>query len=195
MLEMQNSVIDADCILLAAGESRRMGRSKQLIEVRGKTIFRHSLELALQCCKRVIAVQGAVDLRPEIPSEGNVELINNADYKAGQLGSLQHGIRALRTDAFFVLLSDLISIKPGTFFHLAASMNGRHAVYPICKGRMGHPVLLDRHAARLILAANPANKAMKVIQPLNPIPIDVDDRGIYMDIDTEEDLVRQQACH
>ncbi len=172
-----------------------MGYPKQLIEIKGKTIFRHSLELALKCCKRVIVVQGAVDLRSEIPSEGNVELINNTDYKAGQLGSLQHGIRALKTDAFFVLLSDLILIKPETFFHLGASMNGHYAVYPICKGRMGHPVLLGRHAAQLILAANPANKAMEVIWPLNPIPIEVDDSGIYMDIDTEEDLVRQHAYY
>lgn len=180
--------LKADCILLAAGASLRMGRQKQLVEIGGKTIFCHSLDLALSCCERVIVVQGAVDLSSEFPRNASVELVHNADYQAGQLGSLQTGIKALRHSLFYVSLADLVLVKPETFFQLYHSIKNHHAVYPVCDNRRGHPVLMGRRAAKLIEAAAPNKKAMDVIQSLNPLPVSVNDRGIFTDIDTEEDL-------
>ncbi|OQX29993.1 MAG: hypothetical protein B0D92_00800 [Spirochaeta sp. LUC14_002_19_P3] len=177
-----------DCILLAAGSSSRMGHPKQLITIDGKTIFRRSLELAMQCCEQVIAVEGAVSLGSEILPEDNAVLLKNPDYSAGQLGSLKVGLMALRTERFFVFLADLILVQPSTFYYLAQLEH--QVVYPICGGHPGHPVLMDKAAAALLSAASPGKKAMDVLKPLNPFFAEVDDKGIYMDVDTRDDLER-----
>ncbi len=180
--------LNIDCILLAAGESHRMGLSKQLIQIKGKPILRHSLELALRCCTRVIIVQGAVDISSVLQHGENVEIVHNNNYQSGQLGSLQVGITRLESKLFFVLLADLIHIMPQTFFKLAKSIKNNHVVYPFCNDKRGHPVLMDGQAAQLIRMAQPDEKAMDVIEPLKPMPVPVNDYGIFTDIDTKEDL-------
>lgn len=165
-----------------------MGRAKQLIEIDGKPLIRHSLDIALRCCKRVILVEGSIPLSSVLPASNRVKIIHNHHHKKGQLGSLQMGIQARETQLFYVLLADLIYIKPSTFFKLADAIKTHHVVYPVCNEKRGHPVLMDGEAAKFIAKASPNRKAMEIVQNLSPVPIPVNDPGIFTDIDTQEDL-------
>lgn len=179
-----------DCIYLAAGMSVRMGTSKQILPLQGKPLFLHGLETALKVCRRVILVTGASDLTPYLKSQWkNLVLVENTDYAKGQLGSLKKGIQAAETECVFVMLADLPDVKPETYGALSAAMIDQPAVFPLCHGRRGHPVLMGPKALALILLAAPDRKAMTVIQPLCPLGVQVRDPGIFRDVDTPEDLV------
>jgi hypothetical protein len=72
-------------VILAAGASRRMGVAKQLLQVRGRSLFRHVADAALgSSCRPVIAVLGgnAEAVQPEV--EGlPVQIVWNAHWSEG----------------------------------------------------------------------------------------------------------------
>ncbi|WP_319560726.1 nucleotidyltransferase family protein [Marispirochaeta sp.] len=180
-------LIHACCIVLAAGESARMGRPKQLLELDGKPLFIYALETALAACEEVILVQGAVDLSEYLPPAGNLKLVTNRNWQRGMLGSLQTGLAKRRYPQVFVIPADLPLVRWETYYGLADAMGKVPAAYPVCDGRRGHPVLMGPEAISLIETADPGLKAMNVISPLSPLAVEVEDTGIYRDIDTPEE--------
>jgi molybdenum cofactor cytidylyltransferase len=178
--------LDIDCILLAAGESLRMGRPKQLLELGGKPLILHALQTALAACRRVFVVQGAVDLAGIIPAGGRVFLVSNPDYRAGQLGSLQRGLEACSCGSAFIMLADLPLLAEATYRRVAAAGESRSAAYPVCEERRGHPVYIAKEAITILMNASPDRRAMRVIAPLKPAEVEVEDSGIFLDADTPE---------
>jgi molybdenum cofactor cytidylyltransferase len=178
--------LDIDCILLAAGESLRMGRPKQLLELGGKPLVLHALETALAACRRVFVVQGAVDLSGIIPKDGRVFLVSNPSYSDGQLGSLKRGLEEGSCRSAFIMLADLPLLEASTYRRVAVSGQSSSAAYPVCEGRRGHPVYIAEEAITLLLKASPHMRAMRVIEPLEPEEVEVEDSGIFLDADTPE---------
>ncbi|MFO7899761.1 MAG: nucleotidyltransferase family protein [Planctomycetota bacterium] len=186
-----NSARPHDCILLAAGTSSRMGRSKQVELVAGSPLFSYALETALAACRAVVLVEGAVSLRRLIPNDPRITLVTNEDYRRGQLGSLQRGLQHRQTESAFIMLADLPLVRAETYHLVAAAAGGTtaaEAAYPTHAGRRGHPVFVGPRAVELLMSAPPERRAMEVIEPLHPRAVEVDDEGIYRDVDTPGEL-------
>ncbi|MFN3330391.1 MAG: NTP transferase domain-containing protein, partial [Pyrinomonadaceae bacterium] len=84
-------------IILAAGSSTRLGRPKQLLEFRGKTFLRQTIETALQTgCQKVYVVLGAnyAALKRHV-CDLPIEIVRNSKYKEGMMSSLKSGLRRL----------------------------------------------------------------------------------------------------
>jgi molybdenum cofactor cytidylyltransferase len=84
-------------ILLAAGASTRLGRSKQLLIYQGKTLLRRAAESAVASpCRPVIVVTGALhaELLPEL-HDLDVSTEQNEDWPKGMGTSVRTGVRAL----------------------------------------------------------------------------------------------------
>lgn len=177
-----------ECVLLAAGLSSRMGEPKQLLTLGGQTLLDRALHCCLAACARVIVVWGAVDLRPNLPQRPEILAVENRDYAAGQLGSLQRGLEAVEGNAAFVTLVDLPLLRPETFEAVAQAIGDAPAAYPVYRGHRGHPVLLAPEAIARIMACEPDDKAMRALAPLGPVAVEVDDPGIAADVDTPADL-------
>jgi molybdenum cofactor cytidylyltransferase len=191
---------DLTCIVLAAGSSSRMGRPKQLMDAGGIPLFRRVLDTLLSRFPSPVLVQGAADLRAALNADAyrGVYVVDNPRWAEGQLGSLQAGIRAARdrrTDDFpppspervLVVLADLPLLKGKTIDAFLALDDSVQASYASCRGRRGHPVLLGPEAIRMLMLAHPSERAIKVVHPLEPLAVEVDDPGIYTDVDTPED--------
>src|SRR5262245_42519857 len=90
-----------DAVILAAGESSRMGRPKALLPIAGET-FIEKIVGALKRTKiaRVVVVLGhnADQLRRSI-EHLPVEILLNPDYQLGQLSSLHVAVRYLKSNA------------------------------------------------------------------------------------------------
>jgi molybdenum cofactor cytidylyltransferase len=85
-------------VVLAAGESRRMGSPKQLLRIDGITLVRRAAETALASrCRAVYVVVGAAaeDVRREL-SELSLEVVDNPDWEKGLAGSIRVGIEAVQ---------------------------------------------------------------------------------------------------
>jgi molybdenum cofactor cytidylyltransferase len=136
-------------LILAAGQSRRMGKTnKLLVPVEGKPLLRHTVEAALGSkASDILVVTGHEREAVEALLEGlAVRTIHNPDYKAGLSTSLKAGIVALPsgTDAAIVCLGDMPEIDSQLLDSLIEAFDpaeGRSIIVPTHNGKRGNPVL------------------------------------------------------
>jgi molybdenum cofactor cytidylyltransferase len=173
-------------IILAAGESKRMGRAKAFLPFRSGTFLSTLAEAFRPFCDPVIAVFGfGGEAAAERVPQGLVAVINS-DYRLGMLTSLQTGLRALDLDSIervFFALVDHPAVAAGTLERLCAA--AAPIAIPRFNGKRGHPVLIARDIAREYLAEPPDAIVRDVIdRHADRIEyVDVDDRGIHDDVD------------
>ncbi len=180
-------------LILAAGESRRMGTPKALLELEGETFLDRLILILGEWCSPVIVVLGhdAQRVKAGVRYGGLATFATNQDYVRGQLSSLQCGLSLVPASAAGVMftLVDHPAVRPSTVARLVRKFSGRSAdellVIPRSGGRGGHPVCVDRSLIAEFLALSPEATAREVIHahPAGTVYVDVEDAGIIEDID------------
>jgi CTP:molybdopterin cytidylyltransferase MocA len=169
-------------LILAAGESRRMGAPKALLDYRGETFLQRLVRLFSARCSSVTVVLGAA---AEIPVPSPARSVVNTAWRDGQTSSMQCGLRAIPPDADGVLftLVDHPAVEPATIDALLAATGTLRI--PRFDGRRGHPIWFSRDLISELLAVPPDGAARDVIRARYPEAqfVDVDDPGILADID------------
>jgi molybdenum cofactor cytidylyltransferase len=184
-------------ILLAAGESKRMGRSKQMLEWRGKTLLLHVLENLINSdVDEIILVLGheAEQIRKCLPVV-QIKIVINPDYQKGMSSSLRYGLLAMdpRSEAFLVLLADQPGIGPEIINHLIRDFQKTNPkpgiVRPVYRGLQGHPVLIGVQYLQeaLQLQGDVGARQILMNHPEDVLEIQVDRDVVLKDIDTPEE--------
>lgn len=134
-------------VVLAAGESRRMGMPKPLLPF-GETTF---LEQIVGVLRRsdaggITVVLGAqAELVRASTDLSGVDVVVNEDYRAGQLSSLVAGLRSISDNAEAILLclvdNPFITVDGVTQIVTAFRESRRPIVVPVFNRRRGHPTL------------------------------------------------------
>jgi molybdenum cofactor cytidylyltransferase len=185
-------------VLLAAGESRRMGFPKPLLPINGKTYIAHLCDVLLAELPQLLVVIGAhaERVRPAIPRSPQLTVIENPNYALGQLSSLKAAIAAVdpRAQAILVHLSDQPLIRPTTIAVLLktyASTN-KPIIVACYQGKRGHPVIFRRSVFGELLHAPDAQGARIVVakSAQRVACVQIDDPGITTDLDSPDDLIR-----
>ncbi|HEY9158403.1 nucleotidyltransferase family protein [Candidatus Binatus sp.] len=185
-------------IILAAGESRRMGYPKPLLKVGGRTFIEQIAETMLAVVPRLVIVIGAhrERVRAATPRDARIAIAENPNYSRGQLSSLKVGLGAVQPDSAgaIVHLGDHPMVRVETFRAVVDSYNrtGKPIVIARHDGRRGHPVIFDRALFAEILSA-PEKEGARFVVNANPSRVayvDLDDPGINLDLDTPADLAR-----
>jgi molybdenum cofactor cytidylyltransferase len=191
--------VEIAAIILAAGESSRMGRPKPLCTFGN----RPALELVLDACGRagliriVVLGAGAEEIRKGVTFEGAI-VVENPDYAKGQTSSLQAGLRALppKVEAFFLFPSDhpLITADEITpiVLEFRRRRNERQIFIPSYNLKRGHPVLFDASLADELLRLPPDTPARTVVNVHQGrvAYVEIPTAAILMDMDTPEDYAR-----
>ena len=133
-------------ILLAAGESTRMGEPKQLLDWQGQTLVAAQVETLLEAqCRPVIVVLGAhaTRVRQAIAGRAEVQITTNQQWRRGRASSIRAGARAVppAVDAVAVVSVDQptrAEVVTRLAKELVLSTDALIAV-PRREGRNGHP--------------------------------------------------------
>ena len=182
-------------LLLAAGESQRMGRLKQLLPLGGSTLIEVVLENLLRSrLQEVIVVLGfgAEEIRPRVEAKG-VRVAVNPRYKEGMASSLRVGLDALdpRAEGILVALADQPFIPPEVIDRLIEAFQGtsKGIVVPTFQGRRGHPVIFHRRYMEELRSLSGDQGGRKLLHrnPEDLLGVEVDCPGVITDIDTLED--------
>ena len=188
-------------ILLAAGESRRMGQTKQLLEWGGKTLLQRVLDNLLRSqLDEVILVLGheADRIRQKIDTR-KVKVVINRNYREGMITSLQQGLMTLRegVEAFFIVLADQPGIGPEVFDRLISEFKRvtpqKNIVLPTYRGRRGHPALFSVKYRKEAFHLKGDVGFRQVLQehPEDILAVEMDTDSTLQDIDTPDDFRRQ----
>jgi molybdenum cofactor cytidylyltransferase len=185
-------------IVLAAGESRRMGHPKPLLKINGRTFIEHIAETMLAVLPRLVIVVGAHRDRVQaaVPRDDRIVVVENPHYSRGQLSSLKVGLDAIRPEAAGALvhLGDHPIVRAATFRAIVDAYDrmGKPIVIARHDGRRGHPLIFDRAIFGELVAAPEVEGARHVVNadPSRVVYVDLDDPGINFDLDTPADLER-----
>jgi molybdenum cofactor cytidylyltransferase len=185
-------------IILAAGESRRMGYPKPLLEIGGRTFIEQIAETMLTVVSRLVIVLGAHRdrVRAAIPRDARIAVVDNPDYLRGQLSSLKVGINAIQPDSIgaLVQLGDHPLVRVETFRSIVDYYGRTDKPIMIARheGRRGHPVVFGRAVFSELLSA-PEEEGARYVVNADTSRVeyaDLDDPGINLDLDTPADLAR-----
>jgi molybdenum cofactor cytidylyltransferase len=182
-------------VVLAAGESSRMGRDKATLGYCGSTFLETILRtLGAAGVERVAVVLGhhAEEIRQTV-NLGATEVVINHDYRRGQTSSLQAGIKALERpelEAVVVCLVDHPAVSAQTLRRLVDCFCKSRApvVIPTYQGRRGHPVVMARELFEELDSLGPGVGGNTVVRKYQSATqfVEVDDRGVLLDIDDPE---------
>jgi molybdenum cofactor cytidylyltransferase len=185
-------------LLLAAGQSRRMGGPNKLLLPVGGTpmVARVAQRLLASRARPVVAVLGKdADAVDSALGRLPVERVRNPDYAQGLSTSLKRGIAALPedVDGVIVCLGDMPLVTGRHLERLIAAFNpleGRAIVVPTRRGKRGNPVLWARRffPEMAELAGDVGAKHLIGEHAELVAEVEMDDDAILVDIDTPDAL-------
>jgi len=180
-------VSGAEGVILAAGFSERAVQFKMTLPLGDRTILEMCIEGMTSVCDRIIVVGGYnYDKIKEIVADiPNVEFCYNKNYEMGMFTSVKKGIREIKAGRFFIVPGDQPLVQAETYQKMLAV--DADIVIPRYKGKKGHPVLFRSHLIEEILAMPDEACLRDFIHSKNAVCIDLDDRGILLDIDNPAD--------
>jgi molybdenum cofactor cytidylyltransferase len=188
-------------VILAAGDSSRMGRDKALLpwppSSVDDTFLSAAIRLFFSHVDVVLVVTGKNEtaLAPIVYANG-ASLVVNPDPARGQFSSLRIGLHEVLnrgSDAAMVTLVDRPPVRVETIETLEsaferAAAKRKWAVIPEYQGKHGHPILLGREMLEAFLKA-PETSSAREVEHAHQSEIEyvpVDDPLVAVNVDTPE---------
>ena len=178
-------------LLLAAGASTRMGRPKQLLPYRGRTLLRHAAETAVVAgCAPIVLVTGALhdELLAEIVGLP-ILAVHNPDWETGMASSIRAGLAAVAAAApraVLVMLTDQPLVTPELLRQLIVQQQATQA--PIVAAAYGEtlgvPAIFDKSLLPELLKLQGAQGAGRLIARLGAAVGQVAFPAGLLDVDT-----------
>jgi len=155
-------------VLLAAGESTRMGQLKALLPWHGKTLLRYQVDALLAApVERIVVVLGhrREELLPILPSDPRVTTAVNDDYTSGKVSSIRTGIAAAPPGQDILLLGVDQPRPPALITEVlgAHAAAGARISVAACHGRGGHPVVFSAGLRPELLAITEESEGLRAV--------------------------------
>lgn len=191
-------------LLLAAGQGRRMGKPKALVQVQGRALLDHSVTHLLEggCADVLVVLGAATDEARQLLGHGDptwadrVESTVCATWAEGMGESLRTGLAALAArgarcpSVVLVHLVDLPDVTAEVVVRVLSQASGHESLARAAyHGIPGHPVLLGQsHWQGVMDAATGDQGARAYLRTARPTLVECGDLASGRDIDTPEDL-------
>ncbi len=187
-------------IILAAGESRRMGEAKMLLPWKDSTVLQ-TVIATVQAASvgDILVVTGGSRRQVEALVEAPARTIYNADYAQGEmLSSIQTGLAAQKPEAraALIVLGDQPQVEVGSVRRIVAEyeQTGKSIVVPSYHKRRGHPWLVARERWGEILQMRAPETPREFLnRHTGDIHyIELDTASILQDLDTPQDYLKSR---
>ena len=189
----------ASAILLAAGESTRMGRTKALLPWAGETLISYQVrELRAAGVEDVAVVLGheAESIRPHVPpstsSGWHLHVVVNEAYREGRASSLRAGAAALPDTANPIVVLSVDQPRPREILRAlleAHASGGASITLPAYRGHRGHPVVVAGALLRELREASEEAQGLRGViaaHDASVLEVAVDSEQAVLDINTPE---------
>ena len=186
-------------IILAAGESRRMGvKNKLLLPISGEVLIRNFVKsVCASNVDEVVVVVGHEAEKIEDVLQGQpVRFVENLRYMEGMTSSIQTGIQAAsaESEGLLICLADQPFIETSDFNRLIHEFTDLFdsesslIIVPVFKGQRGNPVLFSRQFRDIILQHKDEGCRDIVLKhPEYVREVEMGNDNVLQDVDTPED--------
>ena len=186
-------------IILAAGESKRMGFPKMLLTFNGRTMIENVIRNVTGSVvdNTVVVLWADRDALIDMVGKSSVKYCYNDNYKEGMLSSVKCGFRNLPSDfeAVLVFQGDQPLITPKVINTIieAYRLSGKGIVIPVYEKKRGHPLLINRKYRNEIekLDTREGLRSLAYQFSDDVLEVKTDDSGILRDFDTYEDYKKE----
>ena len=171
--EENNLLNSYGIILLAAGQSARLGKPKQLLNYKGKTLLAHSLQIAIETqLQPIVTVLGAnLDILKESIEPTNTTIVINQEWSEGMASSIRCGMEELVKIAPSIAgVIIMVCDQPYVTAKLLTDLVEKHedSSKPIIASRynnnIGTPALFDKTIFALLLSLKGDSGAKKIMK-------------------------------
>ena len=193
-------------VILAAGESRRMGRPKATLRfpdseaTPGKATFLEHLINVSRHPKigvlRIVLGAHAEKVQQQVPLDPQCVLLNE-NWQQGQLSSIQAALRNLaseRVDGVLLFLVDHPLISPALVADLIQHFysSGKLIVLPTHRGKRGHPLIFSNRLFAELLTAPPDVGARAVVwaHAADLLEVPTEEEGVILNLNDPKALQR-----
>jgi molybdenum cofactor cytidylyltransferase len=182
-------------ILLAAGESCRMGKPKLSLPWGKSTIIEGVVANFLESniFELIVVVGANRDRMKEVLASKLLRIVENPDYQEGMGASIRQGVGAASSQAggYLIGLGDQPLITTDIIDSLIASFAKEGQGIAVCahEGKNGHPVLFARkfRQALCALRGDKGGRDLMKLYAAEVKQVEVGSKAIFADIDTPED--------
>ena len=182
-------------IILAAGESSRLGQPKQNLLFKGRTLLQSAVDSALQSnCKPVIVMLGAN--ASQINPIAGVTTLKNKDWKEGMASSIRIAIEEINKDLSIDNVIIMLCDQPFVSAELLNALidkqieTGKSIVACTYNGTIGVPVLFDHTIFAELLLLQGQEGAKKILKTHANVIATIPFEQGGIDIDTPDDYER-----
>lgn len=183
------------CVILAAGESRRMGMDKLMMDLKGTSMLESTLQNICDAgIKDIIIVVQPGSYWSRSLNHKKYKIVENHNYKLGMAESVKTGLSSVEVNSQGVIfaLADQPLIPSSVYRALVNyySNNLDLITCPIYKGQRGNPVLFDRRTWPLMqqLSGDRGGRGLlETIPERNIGYLETDNEAVLIDIDTPKD--------
>lgn len=185
-------------VILAAGESKRMGYPKMLLPFNGSTMLGCVIDNVTRSeVDKTLIVLGAVrEPIIQLAEKFKIEYCYNKNYTEGMLSSVQCGFRNLPEDcsACIVFQGDQPLITPDVINTIIRSYrtSEKGIIIPLFMKKRGHPILIDIKYRNNIDKLNPAEGLRSLSYEFSDDVYEVDtyEPAILRDFDTYQQYLQ-----
>lgn len=186
-------------IILAAGESKRMGSPKMLLQFKGKTIIENVIEnvTGSEADNTLLVLGPSGEEVLKVTGDAPVKHCYNDNYKLGMLSSVKCGLKYLPrvSGAAIIFLGDqpMIGTEIINLVIEVYRREGKGIVMPVFNSKRGHPLLIDLKYRNEIGNLKPEEGLHALARRFadDVLEVKVNTPDILKDIDTKEDYINE----
>jgi molybdenum cofactor cytidylyltransferase len=157
-------------VILAAGESKRMGSPKALLLYNNRTFLEHLLDITRHPkigSQLIVLGAGAEEISKQVGLTPQQTVVN-PDWQSGQLSSIKAALKSIgarSTDGVLLCLVDHPLITSALVSELIESFyrSGKSIALPTFRGKRGHPVIFAAELFAELLEAPEETGARSVV--------------------------------
>ena len=184
-------------IVLAAGRGARFAGPGHKLEqpLADSTVLGRTLGVALASNLRVVVVCSE-QLAPQVRGSvaANDVVVVPKGFKQGMGNSIAAGVSAAAAaPGWLIVPGDMPLLQASSIRAVAARLQEDPVVFAQYRGQRGHPVGFSAELFSELIALDGDDGAKRLLARFAAQPVDVNDPGVLMDVDTQADLERVKA--
>lgn len=186
-------------VILAAGQGSRFKGAQHKLDqpLAGGTVLSSTLRSAVESRLPVLLVTTApfVASASKVLAMRDIVVLSAAEASRGMGHSIAVGVAERASSAGWLMLpGDMPLVRPGSLRAVAAALERHPVVYAQHRGRRGHPVGFAAELYSELVLLDGDEGARRIVARYPVHGEEVDDPGVLVDVDTQEDLAAVRAA-